>query len=163
MSDRDYMAQALALAVLGEGTTRPNPLVGCVIVNSGAIVGRGFHRTSGEPHAEVLALAEAGAAARGATLYVSLEPCAHQGRTGPCSDAIIRAGVRRVVAAVGDPNPLVDGRGLSALRAAGIEVTTGVASPAPISRPAMNSTSSSTSPLARNAPAVLPPPSTSTD
>jgi diaminohydroxyphosphoribosylaminopyrimidine deaminase/5-amino-6-(5-phosphoribosylamino)uracil reductase len=120
------MAQALALAVLGEGSTRPNPLVGCVIVNSGAIVGRGFHRAPGEPHAEVLALAEAGAVAHGATLYVSLEPCAHQGRTGPCADAIIRAGVRRVVAAVGDPNPLVDGRGLSALRAAGIEVTTGV-------------------------------------
>ena len=126
MSDRDYMAQALALAVLGEGTTRPNPLVGCVIVHSGEIVGRGFHRASGEPHAEVLALAQAGAAARGSTLYVSLEPCAHQGRTGPCSDAIIRAGVRRVVAAAGDPNPLVDGRGLAALRAAGIEVTTGV-------------------------------------
>jgi len=126
VSDRDFMAQALALAVLGEGTTAPNPLVGCVVVDSGAIVGRGFHHAAGEPHAEVLALAEAGAAARGATLYVSLEPCAHQGRTGPCAQAIIRAGVRRVVAAVGDPNPLVDGRGLTALRAAGIEVTTGV-------------------------------------
>jgi len=126
VSDRDFMAQALSLAVLGEGTTRPNPLVGCVIVNSGAIVGWGFHRASGEPHAEVLALAQAGAAARGATVYVSLEPCAHLGRTGPCTDALIRAGVHRVVAAVGDPNPLVDGRGFSALRAAGIEVTTGV-------------------------------------
>jgi diaminohydroxyphosphoribosylaminopyrimidine deaminase/5-amino-6-(5-phosphoribosylamino)uracil reductase len=95
-------------------------------VNSGRIVGRGFHRAAGEPHAEALALAEAGVAARGATLYVGLEPCAHHGRTGPCSDAIIRAGVRRVVAAVGDPNPLVNGRGFSALRAAGIEVSTGV-------------------------------------
>jgi len=126
VSDPRWMDQALALAVLGEGTTRPNPMVGCVVVNRGAVVGRGFHRASGEPHAEALALAEAGAAARGATLYVNLEPCAHHGRTGPCTTAIVRAGVSRVVAAVSDPNPLVDGRGFAALKAAGIEVVTGV-------------------------------------
>ena len=126
MSDRVWMAQALALAALGEGTTRPNPLVGCVIVKDGMCVGRGFHRAAGEPHAEVLALDEAGARARGATLYVNLEPCAHYGRTAPCSAAIVTAGLGRVVAAIVDPNPLVFGRGLAALRAAGIEVTDGV-------------------------------------
>jgi diaminohydroxyphosphoribosylaminopyrimidine deaminase/5-amino-6-(5-phosphoribosylamino)uracil reductase len=126
MNDAAWMAQAVALAALGEGSTRPNPLVGCVIVKDGAVVGRGFHRAAGEPHAEALALAEAGPAARGATLYVNLEPCAHHGRTAPCSDAIIRAGVGRVVAAIVDPNPLVNGRGLIALRSAGIAVTEGV-------------------------------------
>ena len=126
MTDRDWMAQSLALAALGEGTTRPNPLVGCVVVADGAVVGRGFHRAAGEPHAECRALAEAGTRARGATLYVNLEPCAHHGRTGPCSEAIVRAGIRRVVAAIGDPNPLVDGRGLLALRSAGIDVVEGV-------------------------------------
>ena len=126
MSDQAWMAQALALAALGEGTTSPNPLVGCVIVNDGALVGRGFHRAAGEPHAEALALEEAGARARGATLYVNLEPCAHHGRTAPCSAAIVRAGIGRVVAAIVDPNPLVDGRGLLALRVAGIAVTDGV-------------------------------------
>lgn len=126
MIDRTFMSQALALAALGEGTTSPNPLVGCVIVNGGAVVGRGFHRAAGEPHAEVVALAEAGPAARAATLYVNLEPCAHQGRTGPCAEAIVRAGIRRVVAAVGDPNPLVNGRGLAALASSGVQVTTGV-------------------------------------
>lgn len=126
MSDTIWMAQSLALAALGEGTTRPNPLVGCVVVKDGAAVGRGFHRAAGEPHAEILALAEAGAKARGATLYVNLEPCAHQGRTGPCVEAIARAGVARVVAAVRDPNPLVDGRGFAALREAGIAVAQGV-------------------------------------
>src|SRR5258706_3921837 len=120
------MAQALALAALGEGTTRPNPLVGCVVVADGAVVGRGFHRAAGEPHAERRALAEAGTGAHGATLYVNLEPCAHYGRTAPCAEAIIGAGVRRVVAAIGDPNPVVDGRGLLALRDAGISVTEGV-------------------------------------
>jgi len=126
VSDRTWMAQALALAALGEGTTRPNPLVGCVVVCDGVLVGRGFHRAAGEPHAEALALEQAGARARGATLYVNLEPCAHHGRTGPCSAAIVRAGIGRVVAAIVDPNPLVDGRGLKALRAAGIAVTDGV-------------------------------------
>jgi diaminohydroxyphosphoribosylaminopyrimidine deaminase/5-amino-6-(5-phosphoribosylamino)uracil reductase len=126
MTDRIWMTQALALAALGEGTTRPNPLVGCVVVKDDVVVGRGFHRAAGEPHAEALALAEAGARARGGTLYVNLEPCAHRGRTGPCSAAIVGAGVGRVVAAIGDPNPLVDGRGLTALRDAGIVVTVGV-------------------------------------
>src|SRR5262245_40030252 len=98
------MAQALALAALGEGTTRPNPLVGCLVVRDGRVVGRGFHRAAGEPHAEASALAEAGPEARGATLVVNLEPCAHRGRTPPCSDAIVRAGIARVVAAVRDPN-----------------------------------------------------------
>jgi diaminohydroxyphosphoribosylaminopyrimidine deaminase/5-amino-6-(5-phosphoribosylamino)uracil reductase len=126
VSDAAWMAQALALAALGEGTTRPNPLVGCVVANAGAAVGRGFHRAAGEPHAEALALAEAGARARGATLYVNLEPCAHHGRTAPCVEAIARAGIARVVAAVVDPNPLVDGRGVAALRAAGIEVGVGL-------------------------------------
>jgi diaminohydroxyphosphoribosylaminopyrimidine deaminase/5-amino-6-(5-phosphoribosylamino)uracil reductase len=126
MSDAAYMAQALALAALGEGTTRPNPLVGCVVVNQGRVVGRGFHRAAGQPHAEAAALAEAGALSQGATLYVNLEPCAHRGRTGPCTDAIVGARVAHVVAAIGDPNPLVDGRGFAALRAAGIRVTTGV-------------------------------------
>jgi diaminohydroxyphosphoribosylaminopyrimidine deaminase/5-amino-6-(5-phosphoribosylamino)uracil reductase len=120
------MAQALALAALGEGTTRPNPLVGCVVVQGGELVGSGFHRAAGEPHAEALALSRAGDRARGSTLYVNLEPCAHQGRTGPCAEAIIRAGVARVVSAIVDPNAVVDGRGLAALRAAGIAVTEGV-------------------------------------
>lgn len=126
MNDREGMAQALALAALGEGTTRPNPLVGCVVVRDGRVVGSGFHRVAGEPHAEVLALAAAGEAARGATLYVNLEPCAHHGRTPPCADAIVAAGIARVVAGVRDPNPLVDGRGIDRLQAAGVAVTVGV-------------------------------------
>ncbi|HZN54658.1 MAG TPA: bifunctional diaminohydroxyphosphoribosylaminopyrimidine deaminase/5-amino-6-(5-phosphoribosylamino)uracil reductase RibD [Candidatus Polarisedimenticolaceae bacterium] len=126
MTDRALMAQTLALAALGEGRTRPNPLVGCVVVRDGVVTGRGFHRAAGEAHAEASALDEAGETARGATLYVNLEPCAHQGRTPPCVDAIVRAGIARVVAAVRDPNPLVDGRGFDALRQAGIEVTVGV-------------------------------------
>ena len=126
MTDNGWMAQTLALAALGEGTASPNPLVGCVVVKGDAVVGRGFHRGAGEPHAEALALAEAGADAAGATLYVNLEPCAHQGRTAPCTDAIVRARVARVVAAIADPNPVVNGRGFLALRNAGIAVTTGV-------------------------------------
>ena len=98
VSDAAWMAQALALAALGEGTTRPNPLVGCVVVKDGVPVGRGFHRAAGEPHAEARALAEAGPQARGATLYVNLEPCAHHGRTGPCAEAIVAAGVEPAVA-----------------------------------------------------------------
>src|SRR5258706_13844388 len=105
------MAQALALAALGEGTTRPNPLVGCVVVAEDAVVGRGFHRAAGEPHAETRALAEAGAGRRGATLFVNLPPCAHHGRTAPCPQAVVRAGSRRVVAATCDPNPHVHVRG----------------------------------------------------
>jgi diaminohydroxyphosphoribosylaminopyrimidine deaminase/5-amino-6-(5-phosphoribosylamino)uracil reductase len=120
------MEQALALCALGEETTSPNPRVGCVVANGGVAVGRGYHRAPGLPHAEALALAEAGERARGATLYVNLEPCAHHGRTPPCTDGIVRSGIRRVVAAVADPNPLVDGRGFEALRRAGIDVEVGL-------------------------------------
>jgi len=126
MTDREAMTQCLALAVLGEGTTRPNPLVGCLVVRDGEVVGVGFHRAAGEPHAEAAALAAAGARARGSTLYVNLEPCGHRGRTPPCADAIVAAGVRRVVAGARDPNPLVDGRGFARLREAGIEVDVGL-------------------------------------
>ncbi|MGC3964182.1 MAG: bifunctional diaminohydroxyphosphoribosylaminopyrimidine deaminase/5-amino-6-(5-phosphoribosylamino)uracil reductase RibD [Rhodocyclaceae bacterium] len=122
-----FMARALQLAERGLYTTTPNPRVGCVIVDdAGHIVGEGWHERAGEPHAEVHALRAAGEAARGATAYVTLEPCSHFGRTPPCSDALIAAGVRRVVAAMQDPNPLVAGRGLARLRDAGIEVEVGV-------------------------------------
>ena len=123
--DARRMEQALALAALGRGTTSPNPHVGCLIVRDGEVVGRGFHRRAGEPHAEALAVAEAGERARGATAYVNLEPCAHHGRTPPCADLLVAAGVRRVVAAIVDPNPLVNGRGLARLREAGVEVACG--------------------------------------
>ena len=126
MTDREGMAQALALASLGEGRTRPNPVVGCVVAKDGHVVGTGYHRAAGEPHAETLALTRAGAAARGATLYVNLEPCAHSGRTPPCVEAVVASGVSRVVAGLRDPNPLVNGRGIERLRAAGIDVTIGV-------------------------------------
>lgn len=126
MNDSEYMALALAEAQQGVGRTSPNPPVGCVMVQGGEIVGRGFHPKAGEPHAEVFALREAGERGRGATAYVTLEPCSHYGRTPPCADALIAAGVSRVVVAAGDPNPQVSGRGLAKLRAAGIEVETGV-------------------------------------
>jgi diaminohydroxyphosphoribosylaminopyrimidine deaminase / 5-amino-6-(5-phosphoribosylamino)uracil reductase len=126
VSDRAFAAQALALAALGEGMTRPNPAVGCVVVRDGTVVGRGYHRAAGSPHAEASALAEAGERARGATLYVSLEPCAHHGRTPPCVAAIVHAGIARVVASVRDPNPLVDGRGIAALADAGVAVDLGI-------------------------------------
>jgi diaminohydroxyphosphoribosylaminopyrimidine deaminase / 5-amino-6-(5-phosphoribosylamino)uracil reductase len=119
----DPMLEALALARRGEGRTSPNPAVGAVVVREGAILGRGFHTWSGLDHAEILALREARDAARGATLYVTLEPCSHHGRTQPCADAIIQAGITRVVAAIEDPNPLVSGAGFAKLRAAGIEVS----------------------------------------
>ena len=119
------MRRALALAARGRFTVAPNPKVGAVLVRDGRTVGEGFHRRAGEPHAEVHALAAAGAAARGATLYVTLEPCAHQGRTPPCVDALIAAGVARVVASHRDPNPPTAGRGFERLRAAGVEVETG--------------------------------------
>ena len=128
-ADRDetMMRRALELGERGRYSTSPNPLVGAVVVRRGETVGEGFHRRAGERHAEVAALARAGRAARGATLYVTLEPCAHAGRTGPCTEAIAAAGIARVVAARRDPNPLVSGRGFRALRAAGIAVETGVA------------------------------------
>jgi len=125
-ADHDYMRRALELAARGLYTTTPNPRVGCVIVRDGAIVGEGFHERAGEPHAEVLALRAAGERARGATVYLTLEPCAHYGRTPPCADALIEAGVARVVAAMRDPNPRVAGGGFEKLRAAGIAVETGL-------------------------------------
>lgn len=114
------MARALQLAARGLATTSPNPRVGCVLLHDGRIVGEGWHARAGEPHAEIHALRQAGAAARGATVYVTLEPCSHFGRTPPCADALIEAGVTRVVTAMEDPNPLVAGRGMARLRAAGI-------------------------------------------
>jgi diaminohydroxyphosphoribosylaminopyrimidine deaminase/5-amino-6-(5-phosphoribosylamino)uracil reductase len=120
------MAQALRLAEHGLYTTSPNPRVGCVLVNENKIVGEGWHERAGEPHAEVHALREAGKLAKGATAYVTLEPCSHFGRTPPCADALIEAGVSRVVAAMQDPNPLVAGQGLQKLRAAGVEVEYGL-------------------------------------
>jgi diaminohydroxyphosphoribosylaminopyrimidine deaminase/5-amino-6-(5-phosphoribosylamino)uracil reductase len=122
MDDENYMAEAFDLAERGRGGTHPNPLVGAVLVKDGVIVGRGWHRAPGEPHAEIVALAEAGAAARGATLYCTLEPCSHHGKTPPCADALVAAGVARAVVALQDPNPLVDGRGLRKLREGGVEV-----------------------------------------
>jgi len=124
--DSVWMAQALRLAEQGLYGTSPNPRVGCVLVDGEKIVGRGWHRYAGEPHAEVHALQEAGAAARGATAYVTLEPCSHHGRTPPCADALIQAGVARVVVAVQDPNPEVEGAGIERLRAAGIVVDCGL-------------------------------------
>lgn len=120
------MARALALASRGLGNVWPNPAVGCVIVRDGRIVGRGWTQPGGRPHAEAVALAQAGDAAAGATAYVSLEPCAHHGKTPPCAEALIAAGIRRVVSAVEDSDPRVAGGGHAMLRAAGVEVTTGV-------------------------------------
>ena len=125
-ADHYYMARAIRLARKGLYTTHPNPRVGCVLVKGDRILGEGYHRRAGEPHAERHALAAAGGEARGATAYISLEPCCHHGRTPPCSDALIKAGVRRVVAAMRDPNPRVAGEGLARLAAAGIEVEEGV-------------------------------------
>ncbi len=125
-TDREWMERALERARQGEALTSPNPMVGAVLVRDGEEIAHAFHTYDGVKHAEVLALEEAGAAARGATLYTNLEPCSHQGRTGPCVEAIIAAGIRRVVAAVPDPNPKVNGRGLARLREAGVEVSVGV-------------------------------------
>jgi diaminohydroxyphosphoribosylaminopyrimidine deaminase/5-amino-6-(5-phosphoribosylamino)uracil reductase len=124
--DQRYMARALELARNGLYSTHPNPRVGCVVVQGTQIVGEGWHARAGEPHAEVYALRQAGAKARGATAYVTLEPCSHHGRTPPCADALINAGVARVVVAMQDPNPQVAGSGLARLQAAGIEVQCGV-------------------------------------
>jgi len=124
--DHGMMARALQLAERGLWTTSPNPRVGCVLVRAGEIVGEGWHEKAGEPHAEVHALRAAGEKARGATAYVTLEPCSHYGRTPPCAEALVKAGVARVVAAMTDPNPQVSGRGMALLRAAGIETASGL-------------------------------------
>lgn len=127
MTDADFMARALALAERGRGRTSPNPMVGAVVVDcEGVVVGRGAHQSAGGPHAEVYALRDAGERARGATLYCTLEPCAHVGRTGPCAPRVADAGVARVVVASADPNPLVNGAGLAHLRSRGVDVTVGV-------------------------------------
>lgn len=126
MTDTDHMAHALRLGARGLGNTWPNPAVGCVIVQGGRIVGRGWTQPGGRPHAEVMALAQAGTQARGATAYVTLEPCAHHGKTPPCAEALISAGIARTVTALTDPDPRVSGKGHAKLRAAGIAVTEGV-------------------------------------
>ena len=125
-SDYEYMAQALRLAEKGLYSTSPNPRVGCVLVHGRRIVGSGWHERAGTPHAEINALVAAGEAARGATAYLTLEPCAHHGRTPPCADALVNAGIVRLVAAMEDPNPLVSGKGFAKLQDAGIEVQTGL-------------------------------------
>ncbi|MBS1228015.1 MAG: riboflavin biosynthesis protein RibD [Proteobacteria bacterium] len=125
-ADHEHMARALRLAELGLYSTTPNPRVACVIVKAGVVVGEGWHRRAGEPHAEIHALRAAGNAARGATAYVTLEPCSHHGRTPPCAEALIAAGISRVVAAMEDPNPQVAGRGLALLAAAGITAECGL-------------------------------------
>lgn len=126
MSDEQFMRRALQLAARGRFTTAPNPNVGCVIVNNGKVVGEGWHHRAGEGHAEVNALRQAGDQATGATAYVTLEPCSHFGRTPPCCDALINAGITRVVAAMQDPNPQVAGRGLTRLHQAGVDVEFGL-------------------------------------
>lgn len=125
-ADHRHMARALQLAARGLTTTTPNPRVGCVIVREGQVIAEGWHRRAGEPHAEALALQAAGSNARGATVYASLEPCSHQGRTPPCADALIAAGVARVVAAMQDPNPRVAGEGTRRLGAAGVVAEVGL-------------------------------------
>lgn len=125
-ADATWMARALQLAERGLDTTSPNPRVGCVMVKDGKNIGEGWHERAGEPHAEVHALLAAGRTAKGATAYVTLEPCSHHGRTPPCADALIAAGVKRVVVALQDPNPLVAGRGIAKLKAAGIAVECGL-------------------------------------
>ena len=124
--DHRHMARALQMARLGRYTTDPNPRVGCVLVKDGSVVGEGFHRRAGEPHAERMAIADAGDKARGATAYVTLEPCCHYGKTPPCTEGLLEAGVARVVAAMADPNPLVAGKGLQQLTDAGVAVASGL-------------------------------------
>src|SRR5262249_26045772 len=126
MQDSDYIRRTLELAQRGTGLVSPGAIVGAVVVKDGSVVGEGFYTYDGVDHAEVLALREAGAAARGATVYTSLEPCSHQGRTPPCAKTLIQAGVARVVTATTDPNPQVNGQGLEILRAAGIQVESGI-------------------------------------
>ncbi len=125
-TDVEFMRRALTLAERGLGLAPPNPMVGAVVVRDGAVVGEGWHEGPGTPHAEIEAVAGAGERARGATLYVTLEPCSHQGRTGPCAPAVATSGVTRVVAALRDPNPAVDGRGLNLLRGSGVTVEVGL-------------------------------------
>src|SRR6201986_1744455 len=125
-TDEQWMERALRLAERSVGLASPNPAVGCVLVRDDALVGEGFHEYDRRDHAEIVALRQAGPQARGATAYVTLEPCTHQGRTGPCADALIAAGVARVVVATEDPNPVVHGQGIARLRQAGVEVRTGV-------------------------------------
>lgn len=124
--DYRFMARALKLADKGINSTHPNPRVGCVITRNGVIVGEGYHKQAGQPHAEAQALKQADKLASGATLYVNLEPCCHHGRTPPCTDAIIKAGISRVVIGIEDPNPLVNGTGIAALKMAGIAVDSGI-------------------------------------
>ncbi len=124
--DRMWMQRAIALAQQGQYSTKPNPNVGCVIVKDGQLLGEGFHPQAGQPHAEVFAMREAGEQARGATAYVTLEPCAHYGRTPPCAKGLVEAGVARVVIACPDPNPLVAGKGVKILQDAGIQVDSGI-------------------------------------
>ena len=126
MDDTSYMRRALRLAARGDGRVSPNPVVGAVVVRAGRVLGEGWHRALGEPHAEPMALERAGRSARGATLYVTLEPCTHLGRTPPCVTAILEAGIRRCVVAVRDPHLIVNGRGLRRLRAAGVRVEVGL-------------------------------------
>ncbi|MEW6426565.1 MAG: bifunctional diaminohydroxyphosphoribosylaminopyrimidine deaminase/5-amino-6-(5-phosphoribosylamino)uracil reductase RibD [Thermodesulfobacteriota bacterium] len=126
LRDESFMRLALAEARKGLGRTSPNPAVGAVIVRDGTVVARGYHKKAGDDHAEVAAIKKAGGAARGATIYVTLEPCNHQGRTGPCTEAILAAGIRRVVVGMADPNPNVAGAGAARLAGAGLAVTTGV-------------------------------------
>jgi diaminohydroxyphosphoribosylaminopyrimidine deaminase/5-amino-6-(5-phosphoribosylamino)uracil reductase len=127
MADEQFMREALALALRARGRTAPNPLVGAVVVaRGGQVIGRGYHHGPGRAHAEILALKQAGDAARGATLFVTLEPCAHHGRTPACAPRVVQSGVRRVVAAMSDPNPRVAGRGFEILKQAGIQVASGV-------------------------------------
>jgi len=129
-SDEKYMAMALRLAAKARGRTSPNPMVGAVVVKGGRVIATGYHKRAGEPHAEAVALAKAGQAAKGATLYVTLEPCSHTNkRTPPCSPLVISSGVKRVVVAMGDPNPKVSGGGIAAIKKAGIGVVTGVLEP----------------------------------
>ena len=125
-SSVEYMQQAIRLANKGRYSTEPNPRVGCVIVKDGQLVGEGWHKRAGESHAEINALVQAGSQARGATVFVTLEPCSHTGKTPPCADALIKSGVKKVIAAMQDPNPLVAGKGLKKLQDAGIEVESGL-------------------------------------
>ena len=126
MTEAEYMRRAITLARRGLGTTSPNPMVGAVVVKGGKIIGAGYHRKAGEAHAEITALEKAGQRARGGTLILNLEPCCHTGRTPPCVNAIIKAGLKKVVVAMQDPNPLVNGRGIEMLRKAGIDVKVGL-------------------------------------